>query len=204
MAFNADSAGRSVTLAAAAAGMLLAVSGCESLPKLKMPMIASPPPCADFTISIYFEPGSAIVTKEARALIHSAAARARRCHVIGVDVVGLASPVGDSARDLQVSKDRATAVTAALAASSFEHVDFSVTAVGVAGAQTRAGEVRPLRRRANVTFHLAARPYAFAPTGSPPASLEVAERVGFRRQAPADGLAPNGRSARKPAPHPRN
>ena len=158
MAINEGGVARRIAHAATAGSLMLALSACESLPKLKMPMISSPPQCADFTISIYFEPGSAKVTREAQALIHSASARARRCQVSGVDVVGLASAAGDSASNLQVSKDRAAAVTAALAASGFEHVDINATAVGDAGSENRNGEVRPLRRRANVTFHLVAKP----------------------------------------------
>lgn len=149
---------RQVATIAAAGGLLLALAACENLPKIRMPSIASPPACADFAISIYFEPGSAVVTKEAQALIHSAGARARRCQVSGVDVVGLASVAGDSASNLDLSRNRAATVTAALAANGFEHVDINTTAVGDEGSQTRTGEVRPMRRRVNVAFHLVAKP----------------------------------------------
>jgi peptidoglycan-associated lipoprotein len=149
-------AAQAAVIAAASAATLL-LAGCENLPKLRMPTIASPPPCADFTISIYFEAGSAVITREAQALIHSAGARAKRCLVSGVDVVGLSSPTGETATNLQVSKDRAAAVTAALSASGFEHVDINATAVGDAGAATAKGELRPMRRRATVTFRLVAK-----------------------------------------------
>jgi outer membrane protein OmpA-like peptidoglycan-associated protein len=138
------------------AGLL---AGCQSLPKMHMPgpMIHSPPSCADFAISIYFEPGSAAVTPEAQALIRSATGHARRCQVQGIDVVGLADAPGAPDANLQLSKDRAAAVTAALAAHRLEHVEINSTALGDEGAQLR-GERRPLRRRVNVTFHMSAPP----------------------------------------------
>jgi peptidoglycan-associated lipoprotein len=144
-----------MTLAAMAGAATL--SGCESLPKMHMPTIQSPPVCADFAISIYFEPGSAAVTPEAQALIRSAAGHARRCQVQGIDVVGLADAPGAPDANLQLSKDRAAAVTAALAARGLEHVDINSTALGDEGAQARGGALRPLRRRVNVSFHLAPR-----------------------------------------------
>ncbi|HEX7761906.1 MAG TPA: OmpA family protein [Caulobacteraceae bacterium] len=150
------------TLGAALGAVLAAalLAGCESLPKMHMPMILSPPACADFSIAIYFEPTSAVVTPEALALIRSAAGHARRCQVQGIDVVGLADAPGASAFNLQLSKDRAAAVIAALAARRLEHVDINTAALGDEDAQTRGGELRPLRRRVNVSFHLAPRKHA--------------------------------------------
>lgn len=133
------------------------IGGCESVPKVHMPALFSPPTCTDFAVAIYFEPQSAVVTPEAKALIRSAAAHARRCQVAGIDVVGLADAAGAPAANLQLSKDRAAAVTAALAERGLEHVDINTTAVGDEGAQAHGGEVRPMRRRVNVTFHLAPR-----------------------------------------------
>jgi len=60
--------------------------------------------------------------------------------------------------NLDLSRNRAATVTAALAANGFEHVDINTTAVGDEGSQTRTGEVRPMRRRVNVDFHLVAKP----------------------------------------------
>ena len=147
------------TAAAAIAGALW-LAGCESLPKVHMPhmpIIQSPPACADFSISIYFEPRSSVVTPEAQALIASAAHHARRCQVQGVDVVGLADGPGVTDANLQLSKDRAAAVTSALTGKGVEHVDINATALDGAGDQPRRGLVRPLRRRVDVTFHLAQR-----------------------------------------------
>ncbi len=136
------------------------LSGCESLPKSHPPTIQSPASCADFSISIYFEPGSSVVTPEAQALIRSAAAHAQRCQVQGIDVVGLADAPGAPDANLQLSKDRAAAVTAALSAKGLDHIDINTTALGDQGAQAHGGELRPLRRRANVSFHLGPRPHS--------------------------------------------
>ena len=147
---------RALSLASALSAVAL-LGGCESVPKVRMPAFFSPPACADFTVAIYFEPDSAMVTPEARALIRSAAAHARRCQVGGIDVVGLADAPGASAANLQLSKDRAAAVTAALSELGLEHVDINTTALGDEGAQAHGGEMRPMRRRVNVTFRLAPR-----------------------------------------------
>jgi len=147
---------RAASLAALMAAAA-ALAGCESAPKMHMPAFFSPPSCADFAVAIYFEPESAAVTPEAKALIRGAMAHARRCQVSGVDVVGLADAPGASAANLQLSKDRAAAVTAALSESGLDHVDVNTTALGDEGALAHGGEVRPMRRRVNVTFHLAPR-----------------------------------------------
>jgi len=46
---------------------------------------------------------------------------------------------------------------AALAKAGFKQVEFDVAAAGDAGATTRGGEARPLRRRTDVRFDLAPR-----------------------------------------------
>jgi peptidoglycan-associated lipoprotein len=147
------------SLAGAAIG-LLALAGCQNgpqLPRLHMPAIQSPPVCADFQISIYFEPASAAITHDAEAVLRSAAGRTRRCKVLGVDVVGLADAAGASEANLKISRDRAAAVTIALARHGFADVSIDTTAGGEAGAQGPGGALRPLRRRAEVTFRLAAK-----------------------------------------------
>jgi len=148
---------RSALSLAAALSATALLGGCESVPKVRMPAFFSPPACADFAVAIYFEPDSAVVTPEAKALIRSAAAHARRCQVSGIDVVGLADAPGAPAANLQLSKDRAAAVTAALTERGLEHVDINTTALGDEGAQGHGGELRPMRRRVNVTFHLTPR-----------------------------------------------
>ncbi|MGA0603695.1 OmpA family protein [Caulobacter sp. KR2-114] len=153
-----------VRRAAASATVLAAIlataalGGCASAPKMHMPAMFAPPVCDDFSVSIYFEAESAALSPEAQALIRSAAGHARRCDVKGIDVVGLADAQGAPDANLKLSQDRAAAVTAALAARGLDHVPISTTGVGDEGAQTAGGLVRPMRRRANVTFHLARRP----------------------------------------------
>lgn len=155
-------------------GLALAVSaaaalaGCQStgdqgggqsrLPH--MPAMFAPPSCEDFSVSIYFEAESSAISPEAQALIRSAAGHARRCDVKGIDVVGLTDAQGAPDTNLKLSQDRAAAVTAALAAHGLGAAPINTTGVGDEGAQTASGLARPMRRRANVTFHLALRPKA--------------------------------------------
>ena len=142
----------------AAAAAVFALSGCQSLPRLprfQQGLVATPPACADFAISIYFDAGSYRITREADALIRTAAARTRGCAVSTVDVVGLADAPGDPDANLALSKRRGDTVTEALARRGFGAVTFEVAAAGDAGAQTSSGAARPLRRRADVLFHVA-------------------------------------------------
>jgi outer membrane protein OmpA-like peptidoglycan-associated protein len=110
-------------------------------------------PCQDLTVHIYFQRDSATVTREARAVLKGAGDMARGCQLGAVDVVGLADAVGDPAANLALSQKRADAVKAALARLGFDTVNFQVGAVGEDGA-TLGGADKPLRRRADVTFHL--------------------------------------------------
>lgn len=146
------------TLAAAA------LAGCQSAGdqshRPHMPAMFAPPVCDDFSVSIYFEAESAAISPEAQALIRSAAGHARRCEVKGIDVVGLTDAQGAPGANLKLSQDRAAAVTAALAAHGLGKAPINTTGVGDEGAQTAGGLARPMRRRANVTFHLAPRPRA--------------------------------------------
>jgi outer membrane protein OmpA-like peptidoglycan-associated protein len=76
--------------------------------------------------------------------------------VTGVEVLGLADAVGgDTASNLQLSKDRARAVTAALESSGLPAAEFKVTAAGQSGATTAGGQAQPLRRRVDVVIHVA-------------------------------------------------
>jgi peptidoglycan-associated lipoprotein len=135
---------------AAAAAM---VSGCAT-PKPKTPLIQAPSTCMDTTISIYFEPKSAAVTRAARNLLNAEAANAKRCVVTSIDVKGLADSAGSPDANLELSRQRADAVTLALHDHGFGSVTIVVAASGDVGAQTTTGEAKPLRRRADVTFHL--------------------------------------------------
>ena len=137
---------------------VLAVAGCQSARRpglARRPVIQAPQACADFTVSIYFESQSARITPQAEQLIAAAARRARGCDVTGVNVVGLADSPGDPNANLILSKERAGAVTRALHRRGFTQVAFQVAAAGAVGAETPAGQARPLRRRADAQFHLA-------------------------------------------------
>jgi outer membrane protein OmpA-like peptidoglycan-associated protein len=134
-----------------------ALSGCASSSSSRGPLVETPPACIDFDISIYFEAGSARLTREAADLLRVAATRSKGCSVSMVDVIGLADTPGDPDANLQLSKQRANAVTRALARQGFRIVSFDVAAAGDAGAQTPLGQSRPLRRRADVRFHVTPR-----------------------------------------------
>jgi len=148
---------RLIAAAAATVAAATLMSGCQSFRAAKGPVVQAPPVCADFTVSIYFVSDSAVITHEADALITSAAARARRCTASAVEVIGLADAPGDPQANLELSKKRADAVTGELAARGFKGAPIRVAAAGDAGAQTVAGQDKPLRRRVDVIFHLAPR-----------------------------------------------
>jgi peptidoglycan-associated lipoprotein len=135
-----------------------ALSGCQtalSPARTKGPLIVSASPCEDFTQTLYFDAGSARVTRPAERLLTLAAARARRCVVTGVSVLGLADSPGDSASNLALSQGRADAVKAALHRKGLDKVEIQTIAAGASGAQTPSGQDNPVRRRADITFHLA-------------------------------------------------
>lgn len=110
--------------------------------------------CPDTSFQVYFEPDSADLTDEGLAVIATAAASARSCHVDGVRVVGLADAAGSPQANLALSEQRASAVSRALAANGLPPARFDQAAVGQAGAVTAEGELRPLRRRADVMLDL--------------------------------------------------
>jgi outer membrane protein OmpA-like peptidoglycan-associated protein len=143
----------------AALGALAMGVGCQSAhkPMARGPVIQAPSACADFIVSIYFESYSAAITPQARQVIAAAAQRTRGCDVTGVHVTGLADTPGGPDANLALSKHRADAVTLAFHRQGIDNVEFQVAAAGDAGAQTPAGQARPLRRRADVQFHLAPR-----------------------------------------------
>jgi outer membrane protein OmpA-like peptidoglycan-associated protein len=138
-----------LTIVGAAALML---SGCGTLSSFRR--AAVPNVCQDLTVSIYFKRDSAVVTREAQAVLKGAGDMTRGCVLGQVDVTGLADAVGDPDANLALSKKRADAVRNAVARLGFSAVNFSVGAVGEQGAVTAAGDARPLRRRTDVTFHL--------------------------------------------------
>ena len=133
------------------------VAGCASgspWPKSRSQIVAMAPACEDFAVQIYFESRSAALTKEARSVLKGAESMATGCKVASVRVIGLADAVGQPDANLALSKQRADVVTRALAKAGFGKVDLEVGAAGDAGATTRDGEARPLRRRADIRFDL--------------------------------------------------
>lgn len=140
----------------AALCLMLALCACQSANRRPVgPLIQAPQNCVDINFPIYFEPRSAAVTREADRLISAAREQARGCHVTGIVVVGLADAPGSPGANLELSRRRANAVTAALHRRWFPNAEFREGAVGAAGASTTAGTDRPLRRRADVSIHLA-------------------------------------------------
>ncbi len=124
----------------------------------KGPLIQSASPCIDFSQTLYFEAGQATVTRQAEKLINLAATRTRGCRVTGVAVVGLSDAPGDPAANLELSRRRGEAVKSVLHRHGYDAVEIQVAAVGDSGAQTAAGQSKPVRRRAEIAFHLAPPP----------------------------------------------
>jgi peptidoglycan-associated lipoprotein len=140
---------------AAVAGLALSAAACSHLrnPMTRAQIERPAASCIDFTASLYFERNSAAVTREAKEVLKGARAQTKGCEVSSVEVVGLADAVGAQDANLELSKARARAVTATLAHSGFREVSISAVAVGDAGA-VNANGVAPLRRRADIIFHV--------------------------------------------------
>jgi len=137
--------------------VVLALCGCQSVQRRPVrALIQAPQNCTDINFPIYFEPRSATVTREADRLIAAAKNQAVGCAVRGIVVVGLADAPGSPGANLALSLRRAKAVAAELHKHGFTEAEFREAAVGAAGASTSTGADRPLRRRADVSIHLAA------------------------------------------------
>jgi outer membrane protein OmpA-like peptidoglycan-associated protein len=131
------------------------LGGCQTIQDARARLVKAPPRCPDQTVQIYFDPDAAEVTPEGRRVIAEAASLARGCTVARVSVLGLADARGDPAANLELSRKRAQSVTAALVAAGLPAADFDLAAAGQAGATTADGRTAPLRRRADVTLHMA-------------------------------------------------
>ena len=127
------------------------LAGCANLGAGK---VQTEHPCADQTVQIYFDADSAVVTDEARAVLRQAAGLAKGCRVDKVSVLGLADAVGAPDANLALSKQRAEAVSKTLSKLRLPTAEFVLAAAGQAGAVNAAGDMRPLRRRADVTLEL--------------------------------------------------
>lgn len=141
--------------AVAALSAAMALAGCASVRDARDRIVKPQARCADVTVQIYFEPDSAEVTSEGRAVLRAAAAQAKACKVEAVSVLGLADAAGAPGGNLELSQRRADAVAQALAAAGLPPAAFDTSAAGQAGSITRSGDTRPLRRRADVTLKLA-------------------------------------------------
>ena len=139
---------------AATVGIALALTACATVQQARDKIVKRPTVCTDQTVQVYFEPESAEITKEGRAVINMAATAARGCQVASVEVLGLADSVGAAGANLELSKRRAQSVTAALASAGLPAAEFRVAAAGDAGATTASGQAAPLRRRTDITLHL--------------------------------------------------
>jgi outer membrane protein OmpA-like peptidoglycan-associated protein len=134
-----------------------AAGGCQSAREMGGRLVRGPAVCTDRTVRIYFEAESADLIPEGRAVLTQAAKEARRCRVNGVEVVGLADATGAADANYQLSQKRAATVAGVLAESRLPAPQFVVSAVGQEGATTSDGELRPVRRRADIVLHLAPR-----------------------------------------------
>ncbi|MDP2259991.1 MAG: OmpA family protein [Caulobacter sp.] len=132
-------------LVAAAVVSTLVIGGCATRSR-----VAPTNLCEDLKVSIYFDDGSARITRDARQVLAEAREMRTTCALGVVEVLGLADAVGDPGANLLLSEQRAKAVTQALGGFGFGNV--RIAAAGASGAETASGEARPLRRRADVVF----------------------------------------------------
>lgn len=129
-------------------------AGCTTMTSARDRIVKREASCGDVTVDIYFEPDSAEVTKEGRAVLRAAADQAKGCQVDKVLVMGLADAAGAPGANLELSRQRAAAVTKTLTAIGLPVGDIDLSAAGQTGSVTAAGDNRPLRRRADVTLKL--------------------------------------------------
>jgi outer membrane protein OmpA-like peptidoglycan-associated protein len=141
------------TMTVAAIG--LAAAACASDSKVtRDQIVVAASSCQDTSFPIYFETGSAKLTAPAMQLLRESTAQAKRCAVKEVLVLGLADADGSAARNMALSRERASSVAAALAAQGLPAPTFDLEAAGASGAVTPAGAPEPLRRRAEVVIRL--------------------------------------------------
>jgi peptidoglycan-associated lipoprotein len=141
--------------AAAAAGLALSacLGGCATVRNARDRIVRPQARCQDVKVQIYFEPGSAEVTREGRAVLRAAAGQAKGCTVDEVSVLGLADSRGGPDASLELSRKRVASVTDALAATGLPAAQMDLHAAGQEGAVTTRGTA-PLRRRADVVLKL--------------------------------------------------
>ena len=134
-------------------GLAALLSACGQTRAVK-PGPGAPPAvaiCGDFSFPIYFSSGAEL-DPQAKAVLAEAAAKVKGCRIDRVEVLGLADATGQARTNQAVSRQRAEAVAAALAAAGLPRPAFTVEAAGQAGALTAQGEPEPLRRRVEVVI----------------------------------------------------
>lgn len=139
----------------AGAALACGLAGCSTMGNMRHRPERTAPACQDITAPVYFEPDVATLTPEGRKVIETAAQGARGCRVTSVTVVGLADAAGDPAANLELSRKRTAAVAEALIKARLPAATYDLNAAGQAGAVTADGKVQPVRRRADITLHLA-------------------------------------------------
>lgn len=125
-----------------AAAMLLA--SCASIGGQ-----SSPPACGPGSLDVYFESYQTDLTPEARRLVTTFQDRFTGCRIDEVVIVGMAGAAGEDPADIEVSKQRATAIAMAMQERSWPSDKFTILARGEAGATVGDADV-PMRRRATV------------------------------------------------------
>lgn len=128
-----------------------ALGGCASMKTGRDRIVQPPTTCQDLTIPIYFEPNEAEIPPEGRRVLIAERAQIQGCQIDAVRVLGLADAVGDPAANLELSKQRAASVAEAIEKAGLPVADFDVAAAGQAGSVTAEGQVRPVRRRVDIT-----------------------------------------------------
>lgn len=161
-------ANKALRLLATPLALAAALGGCAQVGKTisqatDRSQIVAQPACMSFNFPIYFETGSDRLTREALQLINDSAAQIRACKVAEVQVTGLADADGSAERNMELSRQRALAVTKALSARGYPTPTFDINAAGAAGATTGSG-MAPLRRRAEVNVRFASPTPTTAPS----------------------------------------
>jgi peptidoglycan-associated lipoprotein len=138
---------RGLILAATA----LSLGACAQVSEMRTrAQIVAEPHCADINFPIYFGERSSELTPAAMNVIASAGTHSRGCTAAEVEVVGLADYQGPADANLELSRQRAAKVAAALTHAGLPAPVFHLTAAGDTGAVTAGGDAKPLRRRADV------------------------------------------------------
>jgi len=147
MAFRWKQMHKALIVLGAGAGLL---AGCGSMSGLETrARILSEPPCTDFFFPIYFADRSVALSKAAEGVIVNAGKHAQGCQISQVQVQGLADFSGTKQDNLDLSRQRARNVAAALAKAGLPPATFQLDALG----DSRAPNEKPdaaVRRRADV------------------------------------------------------